>query len=197
ESASRKARLGPGAIVQPAPSLAQRIAGITLGSILKFAASVAIAFAIVGAFLAFVLIARTNRGDGMLPPESVERVVYADQGWGPGRSAAKRQTYYYTPQGAVLKDVRYSWFRALEMPWSTRKLSDPEIMRRYGFLVDPSTAANPDGLPVGFTKHFDRDLQEDLLDLTCAACHTGQINVTRAGGAPAPRIAGGSGPASF
>jgi len=192
ESASRKARLGPGAIVQPAPSLAQRLAGITLGSILKFAASVAIALAIVAAFLAFVLIARTNRGDGMLPPESVGRVVYADQGWGPGLNAAKRQTYYYTPQGAVLKDVRYSWFRALEMPWSTRKLSDPEIMRRYGFLVDPATTANPDGLPVGFTKHYDRDLQEDLLDLTCAACHTGQINVTRGGRTTALRIDGGS-----
>src|SRR5262249_32453601 len=172
--------------------LAQRIAGITLGSILKFAASVAIAFAIVGAFLAFVLIARTNRGDGMLPPESVERVVYADQGWGPGLSAAKRQTYYYAPQCAVLKDVRYSWFRALEMPWSTRKLSDPEIMRRYGFLVDPSTAANPDGLPVGFTKHFDQGLQEELLDLTCAACHTGQINVTRGGRTTARRINAGA-----
>ena len=39
---------------------------------------------------------------------------------------------------------------------------------------------------------FDRQLNEELLDITCAACHTGQMNVTRAGTTTALRIDGGS-----
>jgi mono/diheme cytochrome c family protein len=194
ESASRKARLGATPLVMPAaaPSLAHRLGAITIGSIAKAVAIAVLVAGLLGVLLFSVLIFRTNRGDGMLPPDSVDRVVYADQGWGPGLEAPARQTYYYTAQGAVLKDVRFSWFRALEMPWSKRKLSDPEVMRRYGFIVDPPTAANPDGLPVGFTKHYDQDLNEELLDVTCAACHTGQINVTRQGRTTALRIDGGS-----
>ncbi|HEX9368930.1 MAG TPA: cytochrome c, partial [Vicinamibacterales bacterium] len=63
---------------------------------------------------------------------------------------------------------------------------------RYGFLVDGASPHNPDGLPVGFAKHYDQQLNEELLDITCAACHTGQINVTRSGRTTALRIDGGS-----
>src|SRR4051794_5246496 len=194
ESASRKARLGAAPIVLPAraPSLVHRLGEITLGSIARAVGVAAVVIGLLLAFLVTVLVVRTNRGEGMLPTDRVERVIYPDQGWGPGLEARARQTYYYTAQGAVLRDVRYSWFRALEMPWSKRKLSDPQIMRRYGFVVDPATPANPDGLPVGFTKHYDTDLNEELLDISCAACHTGQINVTRNGRTTALRIDGGS-----
>ena len=193
ESASRKARLGGGAVAPAAsPSLLRRLGSITVGSVLKTIAIGAGALALLVAGFAVWLIVQTNRGVGMLPPESVDRVVYADQGWGPGVESAARQIYYYTPQGAVLKDVRYSWFRNLEMPWSRTKLSDPEIMRRYGFLVDGRTLQNPDGLPIGFSKHYDQQLNEEVLDITCAACHTGQINLTRNGRTTALRIDGGS-----
>ena len=193
ESASRKARLSAAAVAPAAkPSLVQRLGAITIGTVVKSVAVAAGALALLVGGLAAWLIVQTNRGVGMLPAESVDRVVYADQGWGAGVDAAERQTYYYTAQGAVLKDVRYSWFRHLEMPWSTTKLSDPQIMRRYGFLVDGASAKNPDGLPVGFTKHYDRQLNEELLDITCAACHTGQFQVTRNGRTTALRIDGGS-----
>jgi mono/diheme cytochrome c family protein len=193
ESASRKARLGAVAVAPATrPSLVHRLGAITIGTVVKSLAVVAAGFAILAAGLAAWLIVQTNRGVGMLPPESVDRVVYADQGWGAGVEAPLRQTYYYTAQGAVLKDVRYSWFRSLEMPWSRTKLSDPQIMRRYGFLVDGKSTRNPDGLPVGFAKHFDQQLNEELLDITCAACHTGQIEVTRGGRTTALRIDGGS-----
>jgi cytochrome c553 len=65
-------------------------------------------------------------------------------------------------------------------------------MRRYGFLVDGPSAANPDGLPIGFAKSYDTQLQEEMIDISCAACHTGQINVTRNGRTTALRIDGGS-----
>jgi len=194
ESASRKARLGtaPQPLPTPKPSLVQRIGAITLGSLAKMALGLALAVAVVAIAGAAWLIWKTDNGAGMLPPEHVDRVVYEDQGWGPGVEAASRQTYYYTPQGAVLKDLRYSWFRHLEMPWSRTKISDPAVMRRYGFLVDPPTPQNPDGMPVGFAKHYDAQLNEELLDITCAACHTGQLNVTRNGRTTALRIDGGS-----
>ena len=55
-------------------------------------------------------------------------------------------------------------------------------MRRYRFLVDPApSAANPDQLPIGFTRHFDPGIGEDVLDITCAACHTGEIHYTKDG----------------
>jgi hypothetical protein len=196
ESASRKARLGFAAVAPAAPrSLVQQLGAITLGSLVSGLAVVVGAFALLAVVLAAVLIFRTNRGDGMLPPETVDRLVYADQGWGPGVDAPARQLYYYMPQGARLKDMRYSWFRALEMPWSKQKISDPEIMRRYGFVVDavePKLRRNPDGLPVGFAKAYDTELNEEMLDITCAACHTGQIHVTRNGRTTALRIDGGS-----
>ena len=193
ESASRKARLGAADVASaPQPSWPQRLSRITVGSVFKAAAVLLLLAGALAVFLAAVLIIRTNRGDGMLPPEDVDRVVFSDQGWGPGMLAGPRQTYYYTAQGARLKDVRYSWFRALEMPWSKTKISSPEIMRRYGFIVDGPSPMNPDGLPVGFAKAYDTALNEEMLDITCAACHTGQVNITRNGRTTALRIDGGS-----
>ena len=198
EAASRKARLSAASVPAAArPSFAHRLGAIRLGSVVK-ALSIGVgAVALLALAAAVYLIVRTNRGDGMLPVEQVDRVVYGNQGWGDGLLAPARQTYYYTAQGAQLKELRYSWFKNLEMPWSKTKISAPEIMRRYGFLVDPVTPANPDGMPVGFARTFDPQLNEAMLDITCAACHTGQINVTRDGRTTALRIDGGSGLHAF
>ncbi len=51
--------------------------------------------------------------------------------------------------------------------------------------------ANPDQLPVGFTRHFDSHIGEYVLDITCAACHTGEIHYTKDGKTRAMRIDGG------
>jgi len=193
EAASRKARLAAASVpAAPKPSLVQRLAAVRLGSIVKAAALALGAAGLLAAAVAVVLIVKTNRGDGMLPPDTIDRVVYPDQGWGAGVAAAGRQTYYYTAQGAQLKELRYRWFTNLEMPWSKTKISSPQIMRRYGFVVDGVSKANPDGLPVGFARAYDTQLNEPMLDITCAACHTGQINVTRNGRTTALRIDGGS-----
>jgi hypothetical protein len=195
ESASRKARLGAGAAAPAAAaprSLVQRLGAITMGSIAKAAAIVLGVAGVLAALAALYLIVQTDRGVGMLPANTILGVVYPNQGWGDGLDADARQTFYYTAQGAQLKELRYSWFRALEMPWSTTKMSDPSIMRRYGFVVDTPTPRNPDGLPVGFARAFDPQLNEYMLDITCAACHTGQIEVTKNGRTTALRIDGGS-----
>jgi len=130
--------------------------------------------------------------------EPVAEYAWLDQGWGSTQDSPLRQLYYYTPQGTSIPQgasagaLRYQWFVNLELPLSRERFASPDHLRRYRFLVDPEpSAANPDHLPVGFTRHFDPDIGEDVLDITCAACHTGEIQVTRDGRTRAIRIDGG------
>jgi mono/diheme cytochrome c family protein len=132
------------------------------------------------------------------PEEHVDEYRYLDQGWGTTADSAGRQTYYYTaqgtsmPQGALVRPLRYAWFTTLEMPFGTERFAAPEHLRRYRFIVDPQpTPANPDRLPVGFTRHFDTALGQDVLDITCAACHTGEIHARKGDRTIAIRIDGG------
>lgn len=115
-----------------------------------------------------------------------EQVHYLDQ-W----SAADRQAYYFTPQGAQVKGLRYDWFNALELPFSEQRFAAPEYLARFGFLVDPAQQAtpnNPGNLPVGFARHQNPGSKEEFLDITCAACHTGELRFK----GQAVRIDGGS-----
>ena len=130
--------------------------------------------------------------------EPVDEYVWLDQGWGHGQNTPLREHYYYTaqgtsmPQGASAGAVRYNWFVNLELPLSRERFAAPDHMRRWRFLVDPAPSpANPDQLPIGFTRHFDPGIGEDVLDITCAACHTGEIHYTQAGKTHAIRIDGG------
>lgn len=118
---------------------------------------------------------------GNVPPlEPVANVRYLDQGWGVDREAPNRELYYYTPQGAPLLGIRYSWLLHMERPFNSTRLTDPDHMRQLNFIVDPvPTRSNPDSLPVGIARHFDAGAEDFLVDVTCAACHTGQLNVTR------------------
>ena len=150
----------------------------------------AVLLAAVVVVLVLWLIQRTARYDPSVPP--IDDYVYLDQGWGRGHDAALRQAYYYTPQGTSLKNLRYDWLVHLEMPWGERRFADPAHLRSYGFIVDPQpTGANPDQLPVGFARRYDPELGEAVLDITCAACHTGQLVVDRGGRRTGVRIDGG------
>ena len=171
-------------------SLPRRIGSITLWRLAKGLALVA-----AGAILLFVLalFAVSVWPNHQVPlNEPVTEIVYLDQGWGPGRESPARQAYYYTPQGTSLKALRYSWLVHLEQPWSTNRLADPNHMQSYGFIVDLApTPANPYQLPVGFAHYFDNELQDEVLDLTCAACHTGQLSTWKDGKRIAIRVDGG------
>ncbi|WP_458131629.1 di-heme-cytochrome C peroxidase [Pseudomonas sp. R3-41] len=118
--------------------------------------------------------------------EPIQQVHYLDQ-W----SAAERQTYYFTPQGTQVKGLRYDWFTALELPFSQQRFASPEYLARFGFLIDPAqkaTPENPGNLPVGFTRHQNAGSADPFLDITCAACHTGELRFK----GQAIRIDGGS-----
>ena len=173
-----------------------RLMSVSLGQLLRGLVRVGLAVAVVAllAFAWFVLWPTHN-----IPAlEPVSEYVYLEQGWGEGQLAAGRERYYYTgqgaslPQGASAGAVRYDWFVHLELPFSEQRFADPAHMRKYRFIVDPAPSpANPDQLPVGFTKHFDPGIGEYVLDITCAACHTGEIHYTRDNKTYAVRIDGG------
>ena len=104
-----------------------------------------------------------------------------------------RQRFYYTPQGTLVKGLHYDWFSALELPFSEEPFAAPEYLARFGFLVDPQQKAsdlNPGNLPVGFSQHRDEKTGTRYLDITCAACHTGELRYQgkslRIDGAPPP-----------
>ncbi|KQV16268.1 hypothetical protein ASC74_25420 [Pseudomonas sp. Root329] len=116
----------------------------------------------------------------------MQQVHYLEQ-W----SASDRETYYFTPQGTQVKGLRYDWFKALELPFSQQRFAAPEYLARFGFLIDPSqrpTPNNPGNLPVGFARHQNPGSQDEFLDITCAACHTGELRFN----GQAVRIDGGS-----
>jgi hypothetical protein len=85
-----------------------------------------------------------------------------NQGW----TAEQRTWFYTTTQGSHL--LPYSWYLALEQPGGG-PLFNTDHLSRYGYLEN--RASNPDNLPLGFVK----DLEQDQLGLTCAACHTNEV----------------------
>lgn len=96
--------------------------------------------------------------------DSATKLVYLEQGWGP----AETLWYYHADQGSVL--MPYEVLVNLEQADNQRALIAAEHLTRFRLLNQHPTPNNPDGLPVGFARHGDR------VGLTCAACHTTQIN---------------------
>jgi hypothetical protein len=113
--------------------------------------------------------------------DKAEQIVYLDQNW----DAADSLWFYNTTQGSNLLPLDI--FLHLEQADSQTPFSDEANMRRYRYLTQESSWDNPYGLPVGFVANTYQD--KDYVGLTCAACHTSQINYQgygiRVDGAPA------------
>jgi len=121
----------------------------------------------------------------------VSEVYFSGQNW----PADQRQWYYHTSQGTVL--LPYKWFMALEQPelkvfGDVPRFHNTSYLARFGFLPGTADYQNPDGLPVGLAKGTVTDLDSgepvEVVGLTCAACHTGQIEYQGKG----IRVDGGS-----
>lgn len=98
-----------------------------------------------------------------------QTVTYLDQGW----TEAEKQWWYTTSQGSRLLPL--SWITALELKDSSDAVLSEANIRKLGYL--PSMTAG--GLPVGFV--VDQGSAPDhspepWLGMTCAACHTGELN---------------------
>ncbi|MCE3608234.1 di-heme-cytochrome C peroxidase [Massilia sp. P8910] len=117
--------------------------------------------------------------------DSFTKVSYLDQNWQPQDSL----WFYTTTQGSNL--LPYDFFMALEQPGTSLPFRANEHMNRLRYLPQRATSSNPDALPVGFVK--DSYLNKNYVGLTCAACHTAQINYRGLG----MRIDGGPGGADM
>lgn len=82
--------------------------------------------------------------------------------------------FYNTAQGSRL--IPYDWFLHLEQPDSANSFRDAEHIRALGYIPRTPDGMNPDGLPIGFIKDASYEDETPGLGLTCAACHTSQIN---------------------
>ncbi|WP_167080660.1 di-heme-cytochrome C peroxidase [Massilia aquatica] len=100
--------------------------------------------------------------------DSFTKVAYLDQNWQPEDSL----WFYTTTQGSNL--LPYDFFMVLEQPGASSLFRANEHMNRFRYLPQRATSSNPDALPVGFVK--DGYLKKDYIGLTCAACHTAQLN---------------------
>ena len=173
--------------------LVEYVENLTLRGIVRF-----LLFAVLAVVcLAFFGIAMLVLYPGTQRPnyQGFDQNIYLSEGrgWSGGYEAPLRQLFYYTPQGTTVKGLPYSWFVNLETPLGKTRFASPERMNAYGFLVDSApTPANPDLLPVGFTSHYDSERGAPVLDITCAACHTGELVVNKNGKRYGIRIDGGA-----
>src|SRR5262245_39871244 len=142
--------------------------------------------------VALLALASTGAAAIAAQPQATKPPVYLDQGW----SAETRQEFYYTTQGSQL--IPYDWFLALEKAGSQDRFASAANLERLRFISQDRSDRNPDGLPIGFVKDDNPDTINDelikrsflgpefnsrggavltnaWLGLSCAACHTTQI----------------------
>ena len=100
-------------------------------------------------------------------------IKYLDQGW----NSADSSWFYNTTQGSNL--MPYDFFLVLEKEGGGELFRSNENMNFYRYLLRKPTPNNPDGLPVGWVK--DDYKGQEHIGLTCAACHTGQVNYNGVG----------------
>jgi processive rubber oxygenase RoxA-like protein len=107
--------------------------------------------------------------EGELVPASLGPVVNLEQGW----TADIQQAFYFTTQGSRI--MPYGWFLVLEQANNSELFRNDKHIEALRYLPAEANSWNPDGLPVGFAKDIDYN-KESWIGLTCAACHTTQID---------------------
>jgi hypothetical protein len=122
-------------------------------------------------------------------PVASAAATYVDQGW----SAADRDAFYTTSQGSLL--IPYVWFKALRRLDVDEPFAGRDQLQRYGYLRNDKSKNNPEGLPVGFV--ITGDATSGHLGMTCAACHTAQLEYHKDGVAHAMRLDGAPANADF
>ncbi len=128
-----------------------------------------------------------GRTEQATPGTATPVLTYASQGW----SDADRDAFYTTSQGSHM--MPYAWFKALRRLDVNEPFAADQL-QRYGYLRN-DRASNPEGLPVGFV--IDGDAASGQLGMTCAACHTGQLEYQKGGVSHALRLDGAPANADF
>jgi hypothetical protein len=109
--------------------------------------------------------------EGLTPvPTVADNVLSLDQGW----DAKEQGWFWFTSQGSEI--VPYDWFLVLESAKDTSLFRADANMERFRYIPMRPTQDNPDGLPIGFVEAYDPFAGQNWMGLTCAACHTTQVN---------------------
>ncbi|MDO3388297.1 di-heme-cytochrome C peroxidase [Gilvimarinus sp. SDUM040013] len=98
----------------------------------------------------------------------IQTLFYAEQNW----SEADRLWFYNTSQGSNL--IPLEFFLHLETAHNTELFRAARNMGRYRYLPQNVSQQNPYGLPLGWVANTHEG--ETYVGLTCAACHTAQVN---------------------
>jgi hypothetical protein len=85
-----------------------------------------------------------------------------------------REKFWFTSQGSQI--IPYSWFTWLEQADNTDLFRSAKHMESLRYLPMKSSALNPSGLPIGFALNENKKHGEAWVGLTCAACHTNQLD---------------------
>lgn len=101
------------------------------------------------------------------PPALAAEPILLDQGKQWTHSA--RKDFYSRDQGSQIMPLK--WIVALKQANGAPFMADS--LDRYGYLANPDSS--PPGMPVGFTVANGQSGQ--VIGMTCAACHTRQIEV--------------------
>ncbi len=112
---------------------------------------------------------RDEGADGQrdeLHVNTVTEIKHLSQGW----TEAERQRFHYWSQGSQI--MPYSYFVALREAGTEKRFARDEMFMRHRYLPEKPHSRNPDGLAIGFAK----DGEHDAIGMTCAACHTTQVN---------------------
>jgi hypothetical protein len=104
---------------------------------------------------------------------------YAKQGW----TVEDRQAFYTTSQGSHM--IPYLWFKALRRLDVDEPFGGDQLAR-YGYLPNDKSKLNPERLPVGFV--IDGDATTGFFGMTCAACHTAQIEYKKEKDGPTQQL---------
>jgi hypothetical protein len=90
--------------------------------------------------------------------------TYLEQNW----SQADRDYFYFADQGSRL--IPYNYFLNLEQANNSQLFRSSENVLRFGLIPATKSPANPDALPIGFSRNG------GYMGISCAACHTQQID---------------------
>ena len=108
------------------------------------------------------------------------------QGW----DRATQERAWFASFGSRM--VPTDWLQALQSPDGRQAFMADSHLDSLGFLVQSSSAGNPQGFPVGVTQSTDAQGRA-WTGLGCAACHTGEVRF----GGKRIRIDGGQGTLDF
>ncbi len=97
-------------------------------------------------------------------------LINLNQGW----TQAEQSGFWYRGDGS--KIVRYDWFLHLEQADNEKLFRADENIERLRYTPIPKSEWNPDGMPAGFSKNYDRLSEENWMALSCGGCHSTKLN---------------------